>query len=455
MASLWLCCLLISVISITNHLSPLMALNADFGLQLPGNDTGCNGRPHGDPLHSLCDQSGMSCCLYTDHDECGPGMCLTVEGGDENSIGALFLQLPVDNITAFGMAAKMRNSLSINLRTAKVCLLSNLQYLSIMYLTPSHMDGINCLSQLSTFILYSDFSVGLTITNNTFRGHTHTSVLIHLPSLSLSAIGMMQLLHSTKESLRISLYARMDQLDVWPLCLAQKQQQLLVFLDYSRISDFQHTLSPALCNIEEAIDADVEISLRFNAISHISDIASGWGFDSLHHFINNLIRKNSTTFPIELEGNPFECDCRDLELYQMLKNPGYNMSLANLASLTCHHPRNLKGRRFDSLLDSELNCNSPSLPLILGVSIGGAVVLAVSLVGFLFYNRIRLYRWSGYKLHPWDLDECDGEDKEFDVFVMFPMPRKMNNGLWVLLRNWKHLASKFSSTKGISRRECP
>ncbi len=57
--------------------------------------------------------------------------------------------------------------------------------------------------------------------------------------------------------------------------------------------------------------------------------------------------------------------------------------------------------------------------LILGVPIGGDVVLVtlVSLVGFLFYNRIRLYRWSGYKLHPWDLDECNGEDKDFDVFV--------------------------------------
>ncbi len=101
----------------------------------------------------------------------------------------------------------------------------------------------------------------------------------------------------------------------------------------------------------------------------------------------------------------------------MLRDPRYKMYLTNLASLICKHPPNLKGRRFDRILDSELNCYSPSMVLILGVSIGGAVVLAVTLVGFLFYNRLRLYRWSGYKLHPWDLDGCDGEDKEFDVFV--------------------------------------
>ena len=51
------------------------------------------------------------------------------------------------------------------------------------------------------------------------------------------------------------------------------------------------------------------------------------------------------------------------------------------------------------------------------MSVGGTVLLAVSLLGFLFYNRVRLYRWSGYKLHRWELDECVGETKELDVFV--------------------------------------
>ncbi len=410
MVSSWLlCCLLIS------QLSDADVPDTDFGLQLPGNDTGCKGDPHGDRLQGLCDEPGMSCCLYTDPDgDCESGLCLDIEEGDEKSIGALLPQLPVDNITYFHM--KNFGFSQFNLRNANVCLLYNLQSLRLDLFTPVDIDDINCLSQLRLISLIANFNVG--ITNSTFHGLDHLwRVSMLMLSISVSPAGMMHLVDSTKQRLIITIQAGIKHLDVWPLCLAQKQNNLVVDLRNNRIFDFHNTLSPALCNIEEAVQADVEIYFSQNAIAHVSDIASGWGFDSLHHFILALIRQHSTTFPIFLEGNPFVCDCRDLELYQMLRDPGYNMSLTNLASLTCVSPQKLKGRRFDSLLDSELNCDSPSLLLILSVSICGTVVLAVSLVGFLFYNRIRLYRWSGYTLHPWDLDECDNEDKEFDVFV--------------------------------------
>ncbi len=82
MASLWLCCLLISVISITSHPSAADVPEPDSGVQLPGNDTGCGGDPHGDRLQGLCDEQGMSCCLFTDPGgDCGQGLCLDVEGG--------------------------------------------------------------------------------------------------------------------------------------------------------------------------------------------------------------------------------------------------------------------------------------------------------------------------------------------------------------------------------------
>ncbi len=393
MTNLWLWCLLISAIGIASGLNTTdVPPETNFGLQLPGNDTGCEGDPHGNRLKNLCDHLGMSCCLSTDPDgDCGPGLCLDVAGGDDNSIGTLLPQLPVDNITLLNITKPAYIQYPIDLRTAKVCTLSNLQSLLLVYAIPSNIDEINCLTKLRLFILYNDIRYNLTITERAFHGLDHLWLVhIQLPSLSLSAVGMMQLVNSAKNNITIVLRTNMEQLDVWPLCLAQKQHNLNVYLDNNRIFDLQNTLSPTLCNIEENIQADVEISLRYNAISHVSDIASGWGFDSLHHFIANLITEHSSTFPIWLEGNPFECDCMDMELYQMLRNPGYNASLTNLASLICQYPPNLKGRRFDSLLDSDLNCDSPPLPLILGVSIGGAVLLILSLVGFLFYNRVRL-----------------------------------------------------------------
>ena len=131
------------------------------------------------------------------------------------------------------------------------------------------------------------------------------------------------------------------------------------------------------------------------------------------------MRDDSTEFPIYLDDNPFECGCRDIELYRMLRDPRYDKHLTNLANLTCVRPLKLAGRQFNTLLDSELGCDSShvSLICILGGSVGGTVVLALLVLAFLFYNRIWLYRWSGHKLHPWDRDECIGENKEFDVFV--------------------------------------
>ncbi len=112
MAILWLYCLLISFTTVVPKV--------EFGsLQLPGNDTGCQGDPHGDRLQGLCGQHNMSCCLYTEHDICpSPGFCLTVENGDMNSIADVLPQLPVDNIIL--LAFRTYSFYSINLRTANL-----------------------------------------------------------------------------------------------------------------------------------------------------------------------------------------------------------------------------------------------------------------------------------------------------------------------------------------------
>ncbi len=400
MANLWMCCLLIRFITFESHPSAADVPGTDFRLQMPDNDTDCKLDPEEDRLQGLCNKLSMFCFFHRDPEFCGPGLCLYTVGGDEISIGALLPQLPaVDNITSIHII--MPSQSTVNLRTAKVCLLSNLQFLNLGQKIPSDVDDINYLSQLRE-LRVNDCCV--TITRNTFRGLDHLRLVnVDLSQTVLPADAMMQLVHSRKERLDIYLRTNIKQLDVWPLCMAQKQQQLYFSLDGNRISDFENTLSLALCNIEESIETDAVVSLRYNMIIHVSDIAKGWGFSSLHHFIITLIRPTSATFPIWLAGNPFACDCVDLDLYQMLRDPGYNASLTNLASLTCKYPQKLKGRRFDSLLDSELNCDPPSLLLILDVSICGAVTLLASL-GFLFYDRIRLCRRSGHKPNPLHLD---------------------------------------------------
>ncbi len=96
MASLWLCCLLVGLISTTNHQSAAGVPETDFGLKLLANETGCEGDPHGDRLKGLCDHLGMSCCLYTESGVSEPDLWLAVIEGDANSIGILLPQLPLD-----------------------------------------------------------------------------------------------------------------------------------------------------------------------------------------------------------------------------------------------------------------------------------------------------------------------------------------------------------------------
>ncbi len=382
-------------------------LHHNFGLpRLSHNDTGCMGDPHGDRLKDLCaTPEGIICCLYTDYSR-GPGLRLAISGGDDKFLRTLLPQLPADNITYLALY-----NTDLFAQDSSLCLLSNLQMLFAQY---TGLQRFNCLSQLRDIeIISSSFGMA------SFRGLDHLSwVSITAKQFYLFAPDAMFQFQAAKELTYLELQTYdLTALDIWPLCLAQTHPGIQIVLRQNPIVDFENTIRPPRCNIEAPLMANAEIILDLDAITHVSDIATGWGFPSLHHFITSLMRGDSTDFPIELGDNPFRCDCRDLDLYRILRDPQYSLHLANLVNLTCDLPDKLKGRRFGTLLDSELDCDSPPLPLILGVSIGGAALLVISLLGFLFYNRIRLYRWSGYKLHPWDRDECIGENKEFDVFV--------------------------------------
>ncbi len=304
-----------------------------------------------------------------------------------------------------------------------LCALSNLQILFLnMEYTP--IQGFTCLPHLRRIRVLSNVFL---ITNTSFQGLDNLSQAVIFTkefymwndtvipkNKSIDA-----LIHLQTATELICLDIRSSDLkkvDIWPLCLAQTHPGIVVSLT-ANLADFTSSLSTAKCNAETPLLANTEIDLRNNAITQVSDIADGWGFSSLHHFITSLMRDNSTDFPIYLEGNPFTCDCRDLDLYRLLRDPQYSKHLANLANLTCHRPLYLKGRQFRTVLDSGLDCHRFPLPLAVRVTVG--LLAAVFLLGWVFCKGIGLYRWSGLRLHPWDRDECIGENKEFG-FVVSP-----------------------------------
>ncbi len=346
------------------------------GLQQSANDTGCVECPEGDCLNDLCGtRHGITCCLYRDT-EWTSGLCQDIEGGDGDFLQSLLPQLPVDNITSLGLA----NTELLITQCDSLCVLENLQIL-VAKETNLEVFTCPCLSQLRTLIVESQ---RLTITNN-FNVLNHLSFMYIITKTFLpSADSLFQLQAANELTYLVMSNSNLKELDIWPLCLTQTQR-ITVTLSYGSIVDFINTESPSRCNIKTPMPANSTIDLSSNAITHVSDIAIGWGFSSLHDFITSLMSENSTDFPIFLDDNPFRCDCRDVELYRMLMDSQYSIHLTNLANLTCKRPQKLEGRHFKSLLGSELDCDSPlPLPLILGVIVGGAVLLAISIVAFLF-----------------------------------------------------------------------
>ena len=382
----------------------------DTIIQLSGNETGCQGDPHGDRLENLCGTGpDIVCCLFT---ESSGNVALSVKGGSDAFMRTLLSQLSRNNITHFSLeATSVRTLTDINL-----CNLAGLQALRL-YLAPiESLRGIRCLRELRQISLAKTMPV--TVQDGTFQGLSHLSWVdfYDLDLLLLAPLGMLEL----QSAAYISLTGiNLVDVDVWPLCLAQTNPGITVILRSNRIKTFTNRVSYDKCNVTDPPQPNVTIDLRDNNITSVSVIVSGWGFPSLQQFVISLLsRTPGDKFPIELDSNPFTCSCADRDLYEMLKDIRYSSRLTNLGRLVCQQPQTLRGRRFDTISVSELHCDFP-LAAILSAS--GVAVVALPLVffGFLFYNRIRLYRWSRYKLHPWNLDECDNEDKEFDVFVSY------------------------------------
>ena len=122
-----------------------------------------------------------------------------------------------------------------------------------------------------------------------------------------------------------------------------------------------------------------------------------------------------------LRKNPWKCSCDARWMTEWLKS--VRISLINPNDITCSSPSRLKNRNIMSV-SGEAFCEDPaeaaskavkrtlsiSLPSVFGVL---AVLLSVAII--VYRLRVRLY--SRWKFHPFDRDECLGEDLIYDVFL--------------------------------------
>ena len=127
---------------------------------------------------------------------------------------------------------------------------------------------------------------------------------------------------------------------------------------------------------------------------------------------------NITTAHLNVARNPWDCSCRNEWMSGWLNSIAERLTV----DAVCHSPPRLYGKSIIRTKEKEF-CIDPAAEafrtawLISLLSVAGVVVVLLSVIVVFYRLRVKLYtRW---KVHPFDRDECPGEDMDYDVFLCF------------------------------------
>jgi len=130
----------------------------------------------------------------------------------------------------------------------------------------------------------------------------------------------------------------------------------------------------------------------------------------------SLVAANITTGKMNIANNPWDCSCDNKWM------SGWMASMKDRLTqkVHCYSPDRLRGKNIIEVSGEEF-CVDPAKEavkrtLIKSMSSVAGVVIVLLSIGIVVYRlRVRLYtRW---KFHPFDRDECLGEDMYFDLFL--------------------------------------
>jgi len=130
--------------------------------------------------------------------------------------------------------------------------------------------------------------------------------------------------------------------------------------------------------------------------------------------------------------NPWRCSCDDSWVVVWLQSLSHQ--IADPGDITCASTSGVYGR---NLLYSTVNdfCPDPEKHVLTitlsAVSSVAAVILLLIITGIVVYKvRVKFYR--RWKFHPFDRDECVGEDMDYDVFFCCSSEDHNPHGLRIL-----------------------
>ena len=178
-------------------------------------------------------------------------------------------------------------------------------------------------------------------------------------------------------------------------------------------------------------------TVDINAWSDFAKMKRLFSFRPVVYLHNNKIESlpvevtgiNLTLGTISLNNNPWKCSCGNWWMIAWFKS--LSSAFPNGGDVMCASPSRLRGRSIAESSEDDF-CVDPAMKMLkisLSSTLSVAAVLLLS--GFAVYRlRVRLYR--KLKFHPFDRDECVGEDMDHDVFLCSSSEDHNPHGLRIL-----------------------
>jgi len=140
---------------------------------------------------------------------------------------------------------------------------------------------------------------------------------------------------------------------------------------------------------------------------------------------------NITSIHLTLNNNPWECSCGNHWMTDWFKT--LSVTSSNIFDVRCASPSRLKGRVITQSTNYDFCVDLLELVRILKISLLSTLTpVAVLLISAFAVYRLRVRLFRRWKFHPFDRDECVGEDMDYDVFLCCSSEDHNPHGLRIL-----------------------